>query len=415
MPDEPVLFPMNVFAVIAIVGLAAYTLAVIALVLLRMKGKNPPLPRERPRVSILKPLKGMDDGLGENLESFFTIDYPDYEIIFGADDADDPAILTAKSLMADHPDREVKLSIGSSASGTNPKVCNLISMLGKATGDFIVVSDSNTRVNRDYLEASMGYFGNPDVALVSHFLSGEGERSPGAILEHLHICGFIVPAQSFATVFAGITPIIGKSMIIRRSHLEEVGSIEGLSDYLAEDYLLGRKLAKAGKKVIISPKTVTNFNSVTPIRTFFLRHYRWLSMRWRINPFSCFVELLAIPALWCSLWLITGDGSPAWPLAVYGVHLLVQQLAITIARNGKPLPATSLVLSALKDVLHVLIMVTSLIGNKVEWRGNYYRIGWKTKLTPIKAPKKHGSDHSLISARLGDQGPAEDMKMKLKP
>ncbi|MFH1437009.1 MAG: glycosyltransferase [Pseudomonadota bacterium] len=404
---------MNVFAVIAVVGLSSYTFAVIALVLLRMKGKNPPSPGERPRVSILKPLKGMDDGLRENLESFFTLDYPDYEIIFGADDADDPAILAAKSLMAGHPDREVKLSIGSSASGTNPKVRNLVSMLGMAAGDFIVVSDSNTRVNRDYLEASMGYFSDPDVALVSHFLSGEGERSAGAILEHLHICGFIVPAQSFAMVIAGITPIIGKSMIIRRSHLEEVGSIGGLSDYLAEDYLLGRKLAKAGRKVVISTKTVTNFNSNTTIRTFFQRHYRWLSMRWRINPFSCFVELLTIPALWSSLWLITGDGSAAWPLAVYGVHLLVQQLAVTIARSGKPLPATSLVLSPLKDVLHVLIMLASLVGNRVEWRGNHYRIGWKSKLTPIKARKKRRSGSSLISARLGDPGPAE--KMKLKP
>lgn len=398
---------MNPFGIIATAALVVYTLGAIALVILRRRRRTsaPPLGR-RPRISILKPLKGLDDGLRENLASFFAIDYPDFEIIFGASEESDPAIGVARSLAGRNPHVPVTFSIGSSAVGTNPKVRNLIEMIKRARGEFIVVSDSNTRVDRDYLTKSIDYFSDPDLALVSHFLAGRGERSTGAILEHLHIGGYIAPAQAFATIYARITPIIGKSMIIRRRHLDEVGGVGGLADYLAEDYLLGRKLAETGRKVMFSPWTVTNYNSTTSIPVFCMRHYRWLAMRWRINPWSCILELLTIPLLWNFLWLVSGTGPVTAPLAVYTLHTLIQQAVITYTREGEPLPAISILLSPIKDILHLCILIPSMIGNRVEWRGNHYEMGWLTKMTPIEPPRRL-LDPAIFSARLGDAWPFE--------
>jgi ceramide glucosyltransferase len=397
---------MNIFGFLAISGMILYGLAAVALVILRRRRKRSSAALGRhPKISILKPLKGIDDGLRDNLESFFNIDYPDYEIIFGASEADDPAMFVARSLSRKYPDRTVVFSIGSSASGTNPKVRNLIEMIKHSRGELIVVSDSNTRVDRHYLTRSIDCFSDPKVALVSHFLAGRGEETSGAVFEHLHICGFIAAAQAFATVYGRITPIIGKSMIIRRSHLEEVGGVQGLADYLAEDYLLGRKLARAGKKVTISPWTVTNWNSRTTVKVFIFRHYRWLCMRWKINPFTCLIELYTIPLLWNLLWLLTGAASPLYPLAVWAAHTLIQQGVVTYVREGRPLPLKSVALSPVKDLLHLLILFLSMLGTKVEWRGNYYKMGWKTRLTPIEPPPHRVLDPCLFSARLGDPWP----------
>ena len=52
-----------------------------------------------PSVSILKPLKGIDDDLERNIKSFFELDYPEYEIIFGFHSNDDPAIKIVEKLI----------------------------------------------------------------------------------------------------------------------------------------------------------------------------------------------------------------------------------------------------------------------------------------------------------------------------
>ena len=65
-----------------------------------------------PGVTILKPLKGVDDNLMENLTTFFNIDYPYYELIFCIQDENDPAIDVVKRLMAKYPIIDTKLFYG---------------------------------------------------------------------------------------------------------------------------------------------------------------------------------------------------------------------------------------------------------------------------------------------------------------
>lgn len=65
-----------------------------------------------PGVSILKPLKGVDDNLIENLCTFFQIDYPKYEILFCVQDATDPAVEVVRQLLNRFPHVDAKLFSG---------------------------------------------------------------------------------------------------------------------------------------------------------------------------------------------------------------------------------------------------------------------------------------------------------------
>jgi hypothetical protein len=56
-----------------------------------------------PLVTILKPLKNMVDDLAENLESYFLLDYPNYEIIFGVDTMHDDTVPFIRSLQIRFP------------------------------------------------------------------------------------------------------------------------------------------------------------------------------------------------------------------------------------------------------------------------------------------------------------------------
>src|ERR1700690_1454877 len=102
-------------AAISILGIILYLLQVGATYsLLRKK----PKPEARttacnrdhtPPVSILKPLKGLDDNLFDNLESFCIQDYPEHEILFCLQDFNDLAYTVAKKVKDKYPERNIFL------------------------------------------------------------------------------------------------------------------------------------------------------------------------------------------------------------------------------------------------------------------------------------------------------------------
>lgn len=98
-----------------------------------------------PGVSILKPLMGVDPNLFSNLETFFTMCYPKYEILFCIEDEADPAIMLVRRLMEKYPNIDTDLFIGSSSVGVNPKINNMHHAYEAAKHEFILISDSGIR------------------------------------------------------------------------------------------------------------------------------------------------------------------------------------------------------------------------------------------------------------------------------
>lgn len=343
----------------------------------RKRGPTPPL-------SVLKPLRGIDEELEENLRSLAEQDYPEYEILFAAEDPDDPALDVARRIKRDYPSVPMRIIISDQARALNPKVRNLIAMTHVARYEHLLVSDSNVRARTDYLRAMAAETADPRVGIVSSILAGTGEETVGALLENAHLNSFILAAVCAGAGIARHPCVIGKSMLVRKTDLDAVGGWDSVRNLLAEDYVLGHRFKAAGFRVALSGHAVPTMNMRWTVRRFLSRHVRWNQMRRRIAPFAYLVEPVLYPVPWLLLllvlavfvhdgWLVSSQTLVIAAIAGVAVkaisdHMLSRRL------RGRGFGMAALAWMPVKDLLTLLLWVIGGFRRKVSWRGHEMRI-----------------------------------------
>jgi ceramide glucosyltransferase len=375
------------------VASVAITLAAHLAVRLVLRRKQT-APAHLPPVSILKPLKGCEDGLYENLVALAQQDHPEFEIICGTADPDDPALAVAERVRDEFPYVRMRVVTGAPAFGLNPKVTNLRHITRFASYPCWLVSDSNVRPGPGYVRAMATALAEPGVGLVHSVLGGVGEDGPGAALENLHMNGWVVSAVAGADVLAGHACVIGKSMLFRRRDLERVGGWLGVRDLLAEDYVLGQRFAGAGLRVALCPHVLPVVSSRRTVSQFFNRHVRWGQMRRCIAPWTYLAEPLLNPvpllsaagALGALGWLGTGHDAVIATVAAGLVALkIAADAANARALRGEGVPLAQLALVPIKDFLVLGMWAVGLVWREIDWRGHRMRIGSGSALAPIEA------------------------------
>jgi ceramide glucosyltransferase len=373
-----------IFMSLSILGLIGYGFQVwsIRSVLQNKKTGEEDITQSLPPISILKPLKGIDDNLFDNLESICIQDYPLYEVIFSLQNYNDPAYKVVWKIKDKHPDRDITILIKRCNTGLNPKVNNLIPAYKSAKYEYILISDSNVMVNKDYLKGIVGYLKDPDVGLVTNLIQGIRGRTIGSIFENLHLNSFILGSVCFLDKYLKMPCVIGKSMLMRKKDLENIGGLESVKDVLAEDYIIGKKIHKMGKKVILSKHIIKNVNQYWSVRKFLNRHTRWGKLRWRIGGIRYISELFS-NAVFMSFISVLLDPSKI----TLGFAALVSSIKIfgdfSVGRKIRAdMNFFLYCLSPVKDLIIGLIWFVPFLSNTVVWRDNRYIIGKDSILSP---------------------------------
>jgi len=351
-------------------------------------------------ISVLKPLRGADDALERNLESFFAQQHPDFELVFGVEGRADAAIAVVERLRARHPRVRAKLVVHDGRRGLNPKVSNLRAMLAAGAHDVVVISDSNVAVAPDYLVRLAGQLGGPPrrgrpIGLVTNLIAGTGERTLGSALENLHLNGAIAGSVAGATA-AGEPAVVGKSMMFRRSVLESLGGLESVATLLAEDYVIGRMFAEAGFAVVLCNGVIDAISERATVKAFLQRQLRWSLLRSRLKPLVYPFEPLLNPMAVALAAIALG--APALVVAVWAVGLVLARDALGWSRlRGLGGLAAALSLAPLKDLLLVGVWAAAPFVRHVSWRGTRLRISAGTRLyaeAPVAARARQSAPNA---------------------
>jgi len=342
------------------------------------------LPAHPPSVSILKPVKGVDSDLEENLLSFVRQVYPSFEIVFGIQSPTDPAVPTLQRIRDTHPEVPVRIVLTTEAPGFNPKVNNLLGMMHQASHDFMVISDSNVRVAPDYLAQNVPLLLRPGVGLVCNLIRGRGDSGLGSLLESMHLNTFLLGNTCLLERF-GEKIVVGKSIFFRKSELDFLGGLMRLKDVLAEDYLMGRLYYDWGLDVVVSDHVIDTWTRGWTVRQFLSRHARWGRLRWQLNRVAYVLEFLTNAPFWAVVLALVSGFAPA-ALAILVSAFLVKAAGDQLCnlRLQSPVRSAPLLLSPIKDVLVAMLFPVPLFSSHTNWRGNRLRLTRGTLLVPAR-------------------------------
>jgi ceramide glucosyltransferase len=312
----------------------------------------------------------------ESLRSHCLQNYPEYEIIFGVSDPDDPAIELVNRLKDEFPEQTIRLIHCEKILGTNVKVSNLAQMLPSARFEVLLVNDSDIRVEPDYLQQVAPSLTDPNVGLVTCLYRGIASPTLGSRLESLGISTDFAPGVLTARSLESIRFALGSTLAFRRSDLTKIGGFEALVDYLADDYQIGNRIAALGLTVKLSGTVVETYLPAYDLRGFIAHQLRWGRTIRDSRPWGYFGLLFTFGLPWALLALIFSRGA-IWSWALLGATGLIRLCMALVVGRGvlQDRQVTRWMwLIPLRDCIAALIWLASFAGHTIDWRGERFRL-----------------------------------------
>ncbi|HEX5481016.1 MAG TPA: bacteriohopanetetrol glucosamine biosynthesis glycosyltransferase HpnI [Terriglobia bacterium] len=336
-----------------------------------------------PPVSILKPVRGVDREAYENFASFCRLDYPAYEILFGVRRPGDPVIPIIQKLIRDFPERSIRLFVGFGEQGANEKASILACLAREARHDLLVASDSDTRVQPDCLRAIAAPFQNPETGAVTCLYRGEQESTLGDALEAIGVSSDFVAGVLVAWQFSGVHFALGATMAVTRQRLNAIGGFEALSDYLLDDYELGRRIAAQGYRVELLSYPVAMVLPSASFREYWQRQLRWSAGVRHSRPWGHF-GLLVTQGLPISLLAMVASRSAreaGFYLSAYLASRYLMAWRVGIWGLGDGVLRRKWWLVPARDAIAFSTWAASIFYNRVTWRGGAFYLR-KGRLVP---------------------------------
>jgi len=324
-----------------------------------------------PAFSVLKPLCGHDEGLEENLRSFFTQDYPQFEIVFGAHHEGDPALAVVRKVIEEYAGRvPARIIITGESPIPNAKAYSLNRLVREAQYDLLVMGDSDIRVPRTLLRQAANELNDPNdpkVGLITCPYRAVGGSTIWSRLEALGMNTELLGGVLVARMLEGMRFALGCTVAVKRNVLDAMGGFTYLQEFLAEDFVIGQRAAQLGHKVLLSSAVIEHRIGSQNMLHNLSHRLRWARSTRRSRPAGYWGQIFTYPIpLALMLVALHGVAWPALPLTLGLRAAAAAATGVYVVRD--PLFYPQLWLLPVQDVLGFLVWIGGFLGDTIVWR-----------------------------------------------
>jgi ceramide glucosyltransferase len=366
-------------------GLVYYLLAIVATrKLYKSRETAEPEIAAPLSISLLKPLRGADPDLELHLESFFLQGYPSFEILFAVRRADDPAVAVAERLMARYPNVPARLILTGEPPYSNAKVYSMEKMAEAASADILVITDSDTSVDKDYLRHVAAAFAQERVGAATNLYRGGPGADLWSKLEALGMSTEFMAGVVVANHLEGMKFTLGPSMAVRRDCLRAIGGFAAMADYLADDFVLGQWASEAGYEVALLSRPINHHATALGFTSSFKHRLRWNRSSRFSRPAGyvgqgftyglpwALLLFFAAPFWWSGSFLLAVATARLWLACELGLRLLDDRGSL---RRFWLIP--------LQDMLSLATWIGGFVGREIVWRNERYRLLEGGRFEPV--------------------------------
>jgi ceramide glucosyltransferase len=342
-------------------------------------------PRNRealPPVTILKPLFGAQPETYESLRSFCEQAYPRYQVVFGVCDPQDSAVAVVHRLQREFPGLDLVLTTDRKEHGSNRKVNNLINMMAVARHEYLVLSDSDVKVDRDYLAKVIPPLLDAGVGIVTCGYRGVPRRGIWSLLGSMYINEWFMPSVRVSAMMGYRSFAFGATIGIRRDTLDKIGGFSSVANQLADDYWLGELTRQQGLRTVLSEVEVDTLVEDCTAADLVAHELRWRRTIRNLSPYGYVfsVVTLGLPVTALQL-LLTQGAAPA--AAIFSATALASTLIHFNARRPGA-SASVLLLVPFRDLLHFGLWIWSFATRRVQWGDDHYEVSRDGAAQPIE-------------------------------
>jgi ceramide glucosyltransferase len=319
-------------------------------------------------VTLIVPLRGAEPLLAENLRAFAEQNYPDVQLVLGVARAGDPALPIAREVAAALPDRQIDIDVGEVAGARNPKLANVLSMMRLVRNATLILADSDTRVDADYVRAVTAPLQDPNVGAVTCLFAGVPDGTFAAQLGAMFMNEQFIPSALVDRLLRPLRHCFGPTNAFRADVLRSIGGFEALAPHLADDFMLGNFIARRGLRVVISKYVIRTMVSDSTLRILWEHELRWHRTIRGLQPLGYAGMFLTFPVPLALLaFVLAKRRVPAGMLLATAVlaRIALQRVA---ARALGVAPAPLWMIPA-RDAFGLAVWARGLTGHNVRWRG----------------------------------------------
>jgi ceramide glucosyltransferase len=275
-----------------------------------------------PPVSVLKPVHGLEAQLKENIESFFRQDYPNYEILFAADEANDPALDVVREVCARYPHIRTRVLV----TGTpwpNPVVYSFHCMAEAAAHEILVTTDSDVEVDPRYLREIVSPLLDPKVGMVTCVYRGKNAAGFFSGLTAIGMSVEMTAGVLVANLLEGMKFGLGPTTVVRKDSLASIGGYTALRDYIAYDFAVGNLIAKAGYRVVLSNHIIDHVVNQKSFGRMWQNQLRWAQTTRYSRPKGHFGSGLIFAIPYGLLGFVAAAGLGHWGVGFFWLGVAV--------------------------------------------------------------------------------------------